>query len=129
MICMCAGFPLWMTKDQELCITDDLGVSSIPILGLVHTKHLINLLNKETNFKNHPPPISSAYKSHPLSRLEALLPYLLACLSPQRRSWHGSEGTDLIMKTPEFQPGSTITRCEILGKSLILFTFASSDAK
>lgn len=68
------GFPLNTTKGQELFIIDYVSVSLVPILGLVHSRHFINIcLTKKMNLKNHPPPIPIACKLYPFSVLNLSL--------------------------------------------------------
>lgn len=126
------GLLLNTTKVQELCIIDYVSVSSVPILGLVHSRHLINiyLMKKQTNFKNHPLPIPSACKLNPFFCLKSLVSYLLESVFLFR------EVAMMALKKKKILELKNL-RCSlappllaiVLGKSLNLFVLVSSCAK
>lgn len=125
------GFPLNTTKGQELFIIDYVSVSLVPILGLVHSRHFINIcLTKKMNLKNHPPPIPIACKLYPFSVLNLSLSTYQSVFLFREAAVMALKKLILELKThtPALQPGPTTVSCEIWGKSLNLFAFACSCA-
>lgn len=125
------GLLLNATKVQELYIIDYVSVSSVPILGLVHSRHLINiyLIKKQTNFKNHPLPIPSACNLYTFFCLKSLVSYLLESV------FLFKEVAVMALKKMilEFKnllcSLAPLLLAIVLGKSLNLFVLVSSGAK